>query len=179
MLLSTVVETSRRVAETTKRREKSEALAALLRQLMPDEIAVVVPYLAGGTRQGRVGIGYAMIRDAMAPPAPEATLQVTEVDRMLDAYADVQGAGSAARRREIVQAVFARATEAEQQFLTGLLMGELRQGALEGIMVEAVAKASGASVARVRQAVMMAGDIAPVARAAMERGEAGLSQYDL
>jgi DNA ligase 1 len=179
MLLSTVVETSRRVAETTKRLEKIAALRDLLRQATPDEISIVVPYLSGATRQGRIGIGYAVIRDAMAPPAAEPSLEVADIDRMLDAYGRVQGAGSAARRREVLQAVFARATEPEQQFLRGLLMGEIRQGALEGLMVEAVAKASGVSVNRVRQATMMAGEIAAVARSAMERGEAGLTQYDL
>ena len=83
------------------------------------------------------------------------------------------------QRLEILQSMFARATEPEQQFLSALLMGELRQGALEGIMLEAVAKASGISSERVRRAVMMAGDIARVARAALEQGEAGLSQYDV
>ena len=179
MLLVRVVETSRRVAETTKRRDKIDALAELLRQTPPDEIPIIVPWLAGATRQGRIGIGYATIRDAMGASAAQATLEVADIDRMLEAFAGVQGAGSAARRREVLAAVFARATQAEQQFLTGLLMGELRQGALEGIMVEAVAKAAGLSTARVRQAVMMAGDIAPVARAVLERGEAGLSGYDL
>jgi DNA ligase-1 len=179
VLLRQVVDTSRRVAETSKRREKIDAIAELLRQTAPDEIPIVVPYLSGATRQGRIGIGYATIREAVGAPAEQSTLEVADVDRMLDAYGQVQGAGSAGRRREVLRSVFARATEPEQQFLTGLLMGELRQGALEGIMVDAVAKASGIAPARVRHAVMMAGEVAAVARAAMERGEAGLTQYDL
>jgi DNA ligase 1 len=179
MLLATVVETSRRVAETSRRLEKIAALAELLRRARTEEISIVVPYLSGATRQGRIGIGYAVIRDAMVPPAAEPSLEVADIDRMLDAYGHVQGAGSAARRREVLAAVFARATDGEQRFLRGLLMGELRQGALEGIMVDAVARASGVSLDRVRQATMMAGEIADVARAAMERGEAGLVQYDL
>ncbi len=139
----------------------------------------MVQFLAGQTRQGRIGIGYAAVRDARSSPASNPTLEVLEVDRILQAITEVSGTGSQRRRLELLQFMFSRATEAEQQFLTGLLMGELRQGALEGIMVEAVAKASGISSERVRRAAMMAGDIARVAHAAIEQGDAGLSQYEI
>jgi DNA ligase 1 len=179
MLLAGVVETSRRVTDTSKRLEKIGLLAGLIRQLSPDEIEIVVQFLAGQTRQGRIGIGYAALRDARNSPAPDPSLEVLEVDRILQSITEVSGSGSQRRRQELLQTMFARATETEQQFLTGLLMGELRQGALEGIMLEAVAKASGISSERVRRAAMMAGDIARVAHAAIEHGEAGLSQYDI
>ncbi len=179
MLLAGVVDTSRRVADTSKRLEKIGLLADLIRQLSPEEIEIVVPYLAGQTRQGRIGIGYAALRDARSSAAARPTLEILDIDRILEEITEVSGSGSQGRRLELLQAMFARATEPEQQFLTALLMGELRQGALEGIMVEAVGKASGISSERVRRAAMLAGDIARVARAALETGEAGLAQYDV
>lgn len=179
MLLATVVETSRRIADTTKRLEKIDLLARFIRQLGPEEIEIVVPYLSGQTRQGRTGIGYAALREARNSPAATPSLETLDVDRTLEAITQTSGSGSQRRRLELLQSMFARATEPEQQFLTGLLGGELRQGALEGIMVEAIAKASDLAPERVRRATMMAGDAARVARAALEQGEAGLAQYDV
>jgi DNA ligase-1 len=179
MLLAGVVETSRRVADTSKRLEKIGLLATLLRQVSPEEIEIVVQFLAGQTRQGRIGVGYAALHESRNSPAPNPNLEVLEVDRILQSITEVSGSGSQRLRLELLQSMFARSTEAEQQFLTGLLMGELRQGALEGIMLEAVAKASGISSERVRRAAMLAGDIARVAHAAIEHGDAGLSQYEV
>jgi DNA ligase-1 len=179
MLLAHVVETSRRISETTKRLEKIDLLTGLLRQLRPEEIEIAVAFLSGSTRQGRIGIGYATIRNATGSPADGPSLEVIEVDRELQSIAATQGKGSEGRRRELLHGLLARATHAEQQFLTRLLLGELRQGALEGLMLEALAKASGLGLDRVRRAVMVAGDIATVARALVEKGEAGLSQYDV
>ncbi len=179
MLLSSVVDTSRRVADTTKRLEKIDLLARLLRQLSPQEIEIVVPFLSGQTRQGRIGIGYAALRDARISPSANPSLEILDVDRILQGFTEISGSGSQRRRLELLQSMFSRATEAEQQFLTGLLAGELRQGALEGIMLEAIAKASSLAPQRVRRAAMMAGDIARVARAALEQGESGLAQYEV
>lgn len=179
MLFASVVETSRRVADTPKRLEKIDLLARLISQLRGAEIEIVVLYLAGQTRQGRVGIGYAALRDARHSPASDASLEILDVDAALESITAASGAGSQRRRGELLENLFSRATEAEQQFLTGLIAGELRQGALEGIMAEAVAKAARIGAERVRRAAMLAGDIAKVARAAMERGEAGLEQYDV
>jgi DNA ligase 1 len=179
MLLASVVDTSRRVTDTTKRLEKIDLLARLIRQLSPEEIEIVVPFLSGQTRQGRIGIGYAALRGARNSPTASATLEILDVDRILQSITETSGSGSQRQRLELLQSMFSRATEAEQQFLTGLLMGELRQGALEGIMLEGVAKAAGLPPDRVRRAAMMAGDIARVARAALEQGEAGLAQYDV
>ena len=179
MLLVAVVETSRRVADTSKRLEKVDLLAGLLRQLDPEEVEIVVAFLSGYTRQGRIGIGYATLRAASAEAAGTAGLEIHEVDRALTDLAAVQGAGSERRRSSLLHGLLARATAVEQRFLSGLLLGEIRQGALEGIMHEAVAKAAGIAGAQVRRAAMLAGDIAKVARIALEAGAAGLAQFDV
>src|ERR1700688_3957579 len=132
MRLAAVVETSGRVADTTKRLEKVDLLARLLKQLQPAEVEIVVAFLTGRTRQGRIGIGYGTIRDAKGSPAPAPSLVVADIDRAFEAIMKIQGSGSQRQRIELLSGIFARATEPEQQFLIGLLMGELRQGALEG-----------------------------------------------
>jgi DNA ligase-1 len=179
MLFSAIVETSRRVAATSRRLEKIGLLAALLRQLDPEEIEIVVPYLSGYVRQGRIGIGYATLQDAAAHPAGTAGLEIREVDRTLAGLATTAGRGSAEQKRGLLGSLFSRATGPEQHFLVRLLTGELRQGALEGVMHEAVAKASGVDAEKIRRAAMLAGDIAGVARSAIESGAEGLAEYDV
>ena len=179
MLLVTLVETSGRIASTTKRLEKTDLLTKLLKQLQPEEVEVAAAYLSGATRQGRIGIGYAALRNATSSAAENGTLEILDVDRALDEIARVQGAGADRRRRELMNLLLTRATQDEQHFLTRLLLGELRQGALEGIMLEALAKAAGISADRVRRAAMMGGGSAAIARAALEHGEAGLRQFDI
>ncbi|HZT30688.1 MAG TPA: ATP-dependent DNA ligase [Bryobacteraceae bacterium] len=179
MLLAEVVATSRRVAETSRRLEKAGLLAALLQRLDPDEVETAVAFLSGSTRQGRLGVGYASLRDAAAPPAADASLEIREVDRRLSELAAAAGPGSERQKRDLLHALLARATQPEQEFLAGLLLGEIRQGALEGLMLEAVAKASGAAADQVRRAVMLAGDIAGVARALAESGPAGLARFQI
>lgn len=179
MLLATVVETSRRIAETTKRLEKIDLLVRLLKQLRPDETEIAVAYLSGSTRQGRIGVGYGALRDASATPAESPSLELVEIDRAFESLMATQGPGSGQRRSDLLQGLMARSTEVEQQFLGRLLLGELRQGALEGIMLDALARASGLPLDRVRRAVMVAGNMAAVAAALLEKGEAGLSQYSV
>ncbi|HEY7303610.1 MAG TPA: ATP-dependent DNA ligase [Bryobacteraceae bacterium] len=179
MLLSDVVETSRRIAATTKRLEKTDLLATLIKRLSPEEVEVAVAYLSGAMPQGRIGIGYATLRGVMTAGAERPSLELLDVDRTLEQFAAVKGSGSEQRKRELLSRLFERATHEEQQFLLGLLGGELRQGALEGIMLDALAKATGASSAKVRRAAMLVGSIPPVARAAIESGETGLSQFDI
>jgi DNA ligase 1 len=179
MLLAAVVETSSRVAGTTKRLEKIDLLGQLLRQLQPDEMEIVAAFLGGRTRQGRIGIGYGAIRDSTGPAADTPSLQIVEVDRIFQAILAASGAGSQGQRIELLRQMFSRATVDEQQFLRSLLGGELRQGALEAVMVDALAKACGVPADRVRRAVMLAGDVAAVARALAEKGDAGLSEYDV
>jgi DNA ligase-1 len=154
-------------------------LATLLRQLHPDEVEIVVAFLAGSTRQGRIGIGYATLHDAAADPTEQPSLEIRDVDHMLDDLTKVKGSGSETQKRELLRSLFARATSDEQRFLVSLLGGELRQGALEGVMLDAISKAAGVDAARVRRAVMMAGDIARVARVALESGNAALEQFDV
>jgi DNA ligase-1 len=139
----------------------------------------VVAFLSGSARQGRMGVGYAALRDAGAAAVETGGLEIREVDAALSRLAGLQGAGSDRQKRELLHSLFARATEREQRFLSSLLLGEIRQGALEGIMLEALAKASGIDSAQIRRAVMMAGDIARVARSALETGAAGLAPYDI
>jgi DNA ligase-1 len=179
MLLADVVDTSRRIAGTSKRLEKTDLLAGLIKRLSPEEVEIAVAYLSGATPQGRIGIGYAMLRGVLASSAEQPTLQLLDVHRALDQFAAVKGPGSEQRKRALLSRLFEIATKDEQQFLVGLLGGELRQGALEGIMLDAIAKATGISNEKVRRAAMLAGSIPPVARSAIENGEQGLAQYDV
>lgn len=180
MLLADLVETSNRIANTSKRLEKTALLAALLKQLTPEEVEIAVAFLSGGARQGRIGIGYATLREAnAATPAEARTLDLVEVDRTLAELAAVQGRGSEHRRRELLHRLLTRAMPEEQHFLTRLLMGELRQGALEGIMLDALAKASGLPLERIRRAAMLAGSATTIARPVMQSGAAALSQFDI
>jgi DNA ligase-1 len=179
VLLANVVETSRRVAETSRRLEKIGLLAELLRQLAMDEVEPVVAFLSGRPRQGRIGIGWAALQGAAASPADAPALEIRHVDQALESFAAIAGRGSEQQKRALLHALMARATAPEQQFLTALLRGEIRQGALEALVVEALAKASGIDASRLRRAVMMAGDAPPVARSALERGVDGLASYDV
>jgi len=178
MLLRAVVDTSLRVGATSGRTEKIEVLADLLKQANPEEVGIVTAFLSGVTRQGRTGIGYATLRDAAASPVNAATMDIAEVDETLELLAKVQGRGSEQRKRDLLQSLFARATSAEQEFLMRLLLGELRQGALEGVMVDAISKATGVGIERIRRAVMMTGNIALIAKAALHGG-AALDQYHI
>ena len=179
MLLADVVETSRRVTGTSKRLEKIDLLTALLKRLSPDEVEVTVAFLSGTTRQGRIGIGYATLRSVIISIAELPSIELIEVDRTLDELSAVRGAGSESRKRTLLSELFSRSTREEQHFLSGLLVGELRQGALEGIMLEALGKASGLGAERIRRAAMMGGGSARIARAAMEKGEEGLARFDI
>jgi DNA ligase-1 len=179
MLLAEVVETSRRITGTTKRLEKTALLAELLRKLSPEEVEVTVPFLSGSVRQGRIGIGYATIRAAAAPPAEEPSLEVLQLDRVFSDITKVRGTGAEQRRRQLIQQLMASATKPEQDFMTGLLTGELRQGALEGIMLEGLSKAAGIPSDRIRRAAMLAGGTAVIARPVLELGEAGLGQFEI
>ena len=178
MLLAAVVDISQRVAATSKRSEKIELISSALKLAAPEEVGIVAAYLSGATPQGRIGVGYATLRNASGPPAAEASIEIAEVDRTLDSLGKVRGSGSEQRKTELLHSLFAKATTAEQEFLARLLIGELRQGALEGIMLEAIAKASGIGLQRIRRAVMMAGDAAEVAKAALAPG-GRLDSYEI
>ena len=160
MLLAEVAATSAAVAATSARSRKVALLAACLRGAAPDEVPVVVAYLSGELRQRRTGLGYAALRTE-ARTAPEPSLDVLEVDAEFERLSSLAGKGSQAQRRDGFAALLARATEPEQRLLRGLVSGELRQGALEGVMLEAVAAAAEVPSAAVRRAVTLAGSVAP------------------
>jgi DNA ligase-1 len=179
-LLSSLVETSGRVAATSARLMKIHELATALRALDADEIEAGVQWLAGEARQGRFGIGYAALRDASSPSAAtESSLSIRAVDQRLDDLAGIRGAGSAARRADALRELFSQATLAEQEFLIRLLVGELRQGALAGVMVDAIAAAADLPVAHVRRAAMYAASLGAVARVAVLEGVDALRQFQL
>jgi DNA ligase-1 len=178
--LADLVETSNAVAATSARLAKVRALAVRLAALDADEIAIGAQYLSGSVPQGRLGVGYAMLRAAGdGTTAAEPSLTIADVDRTLGEISVMRGAGAAALRTEALRRLFARATESEREFVIRLLVGELRQGALEGVMTDAIAAAAGLSPVPVRRALMYAKDVGVVARAAIVEGEAGLAAFQL
>jgi DNA ligase-1 len=180
MLLADLVGTSAAVAEASGRLDKIGRIAELLTRLSPDEIPIAVAFLSGATRQGRIGVGYAAIANASAAaPAAQPTFSLEDVDRTFAALARVAGKGSAGDRARLLRQLFERATREEQDFIRRLIAGELRQGALEGVLLEAVARASGIPAARVRRAAMMAGDLGPVAHAALTQGDPALDAFSV
>lgn len=178
MLFAEVAAASRAVADTAARSAKIRLLADCLRRADPTEGEIAVAYLSGELRQRRTGVGWASLRDLPAAAA-EPTLTLTDIDTALATVAGLSGAGSATARRALVGDLLARATADEQQMLRGLLSGELRQGAQEGVMVEAVARAAGVPSAEVRRAAMLRGFLPAVASVAFAAGSAGLAQFGL
>jgi ATP-dependent DNA ligase I len=178
MLLDEIVATSAAVGATRSRSEKVERLAACLRRLEPAEAAIGVAYLSSQLRQRQIGVGYASMRDLPAP-APTSGLTLLEVDAALETIGQVAGRDSQAERRRHLVHLFSRATAAEQGFLVRLMLGELRQGALEGVMHDALARALGVPIAEVRRAVMVRGDLGAVAEAGLRDGAAGLRAFHL
>jgi len=178
VLFESIARTSVDVSSTRARLAKIERLADCLRRLAPEEIAVAVHYLSGALPNGTIGVGWASLRE-LPPAATKPALSVLEVDRALGAIKAAVGPGSQAARRQLIGSLFGRATEGERSFLIGLLMGELRQGALEGIMAEAVARAAAVPISAVRRAAMFSGDLGSVAAAAMARGASGLGRFTL
>jgi len=181
MRLTELVETSRRVAETRARSEKIGALSDLLRRLPPEEVEIAVSYLSGALRQGRIGLGPAAVREALAAAAPacEAPLELRQFDDAFSRIAAAAGAGSAGEKVRLLAALLSRATEDERELLVRLVFGELRQGALAGLMAEALAAAAEVPAAEVRRALMLAGELPAVARAVLAEGRAGLARFRL
>jgi DNA ligase-1 len=178
MLLADVAATSEAVRAAPGRREKWERIAECLRAAGPDEVAIAVAYLSGELRQRQLGIGWAGVRE-LPPPAAAPTLELRAVDAALGEIAAVRGSGAVAARRERLQALFVAATAPEQRLLRGLVIGELRQGALEGVVVEAVARAAEVPVAAVRRALTVAGALPAVAEAAVAGGAPALAAMRL
>jgi ATP-dependent DNA ligase I len=193
VLLNEVARVSAEVAEVPGRRAKIDLIAGLLAKAAGAEVPLVVAFLSGELRQRLIGVGYAALSDLIAPraaparpeshptaangPAPQASppaaepvLTVAEADEVFAAIGEVAGPGSQAERRRMLAGLFARATEGERSFLVQLIAGELRQGALEGVMIEAVAQAAQVPSAEVRRALLVGGSLQAVAGAAL-RGQ--------
>jgi ATP-dependent DNA ligase I len=179
MLLARVVETSGRVAATRARNTKIASLAELLRETSADEVEATVGFLTGAARQGRVGIGWATLGALNVAPASTPTLTVADVDAVISEVQETTGAGSVERRTTVLQSLFARATTDETDFLRRLLLGELRQGALAGVMTDAIAKAADVPITTVRRAAMLSGDLGATARLALTGGEDALRAVTL
>ena len=181
MKLDDLVQTSSAVASTSSRLEKISKLAALLKRLDGDEVPIAIGFLIGFPRQGKLGVGWATIHGFREhDPSAVPTLELREVDAIFDRIKATKGKSSAAAKTSLVGDLFGRATADEQRFLGGLIVGEVRQGALEGVLIEAIAAAAGLPSGRVRRAAMMAGDVGVVATAALgPDADAALSAYGL
>jgi DNA ligase 1 len=178
VLLRELVETHAAVRATSARNAKIERLAALLRRLAPAEIPAAVAFLSGELTQRQIGVGWATLKDLPAP-ADAPTLEIADVDRAFGAIGALTGPGSQAARRERTRELLARADEGEQRFLVALLLGDIGQGALAGVMAEAVAKAAGVPRADLRRALMLRGDLGAVAAIALAEGVPGLNGISL
>ena len=175
MLLAEIVDTSEAVAATASRSEKISLLADLLKRLGADEADVGVAYLAGTPTQAKLGAGPATVYGATADPASSPSLHIAEVDAALEELAGISGPGSTKRRHLLLEDLLKRATEREQEYLRGLMLRNLRQGALEGVMAEAVAAALDVDPIRVRRAAMLEGDLVAVAARALVEGADSLA----
>ncbi len=179
MKLSEIVETSSRLSGTRSRLEKMALLGEVLGRAPLDEVPLVVSCLSGRLPRGRLGIGYATLQEMRRiEGAREPSLDLGEVDAVFAELERVGGAGSSAARLEILRGLYRRATEEEQDFLTRLLLEDLRQGSLEGVMLEAIAKAAATPTSGVRRAFMLAGDLGLVARTALA-DPSGLAHFHL
>jgi DNA ligase-1 len=179
MLLSAVVTASASITATRSRKTKIEVIAGVLRAAGAAELPVAVAFLAGQPLQGRVGAGWRTLAELGAPPAAEPSLTLGEVDAAFVGLSATSGSGSAKRRTETLLGLFGRATEEEQRFLLRLLTGELRQGALEGVMVDAIAAAAEVPAEAVRRAFMLSGELPATAAAALTGGVAALAGFRL
>jgi DNA ligase-1 len=180
VLLSEIVRASADLAATRSRKTKIALLAELLRAAEVVELPVVIAYLTGQTAQDRLGAGWRTLAGLGASPAPDPVVTVLEVDEALTSAAGVAaGTGSSMRRQEVLRALFVRLTKGEQEFLFRLVTGELRQGALEGVMVDAVAAAADVPAVDVRRAFMLSGKLGTTGVAALTGGQAALAEFRL
>jgi DNA ligase-1 len=178
-LLAEVVRASAAVAATRSRLAKIRVIAECLRALEPDEVEIAIPYLSGDIRQGKLALGYSTLQSAMDSPAAAPSLVLHDVDSSFQQLKNVKGKGAATQRAAQLKNLFSRATAEEQDFLLRLIVGELRQGALEGVMLEAVAAAAGLPAAEVRRAATFAGGVAAVARAALSGDAKALEPFSI
>jgi DNA ligase 1 len=178
MQLADLVTCSEAVASTRSRKEKGVLMASLLGQAEAAEVRIALSYLAGEPRQKRLGITWSELAQ-LWEPAEHATLTLTDVDALLAEIEGIAGAGSGRERLEKLGRLLVQATAAEQRFLKQLVSGELRQGALRGVVTEAVAEAAAVTLASLRHAAMLAGDLVEVSAVALGEGEVGLARFRL
>lgn len=175
--LSEIVAASQDVAATRSRKQKVERLKSLIQRLEPGEVRAAVGFLCGELRQGKLGVGYRSVQTLrQAPPASSPSVTVEGLDATFQELSLLAGKGSAKRQAELLRQTFERLTEGEQDFVSRLVLGELRQGALEALVVEAVGAATGLSAATLRRAMLFAGDATEVAVRALSGGEAALAE---
>jgi DNA ligase-1 len=179
MLLSDLVAVSDAVSATQARSEKIALLADTLRRLTPEEAPVAISFLTGKPHQERLGVGWATVYGVEAVAADLPSLEVLGVDRVLEELASTSGPGSKQRRETLLEELFSAATDEEQKFLQGLILRNLRQGALEGVMADAVAVALGVGADRVRRAAMLEGDLVSVSSRALSEGADSLGTSNL
>ena len=174
MRYTTLVEVAQRVAATSKRSEKVALLAGLLADAprATESVQALIGLLVGEPRQGRLGVGWATLRDVWAatPPAAVGTVDIVEVDRVLGVLANLSGEGSQRERERVLAQLLGRLTRDEQQHLARVIGGEMRQGANDAVVADAVAKAAGVPAADLRRAAMLLGDLGAAAARAL-RGE--------
>ncbi len=178
MKLEELVTASGELAATRSRKKKAEILGGLLSR-GDEETAAIIGFLLGQPRQGKLGVGYAGVFSADAIPATESTLDVRDVDAALDQLLGAGGPGVQAKRNEVLTSLFSRATEAEQEFLRRVLTGEVRHGALEGLLVDGLASATGIDPDLLRRAAMLSGSLPEVAGLALQSGEAAVRSVQL
>jgi DNA ligase-1 len=179
VLLADVVAVSETLRATTSRTAKLTALADLLRRLSPSEVPAAVGFLAGEPRQGKIGVGWATLTAIQPEPAATPLLTVEDLDLALTRIQETTGTGSVVERARQLQDLLGRATAGESDFVRRLLVGELRQGALDGVMGEAIARAAGVPPSIVRRASMLSGDLRETARLALEGGASALQGIGL
>jgi DNA ligase-1 len=180
MQLSELADASNTVAQARGRLEKIALLAGVLSRAAADELRIVVAFLSGATLQGRLGVGWSVLgRVRMKAPATVPSLTVRDVDEAFGRVVAMRGAGVTQARLGVLSELFERATDVEQDFLFRLMSGALRQGALEGVLAESVARAAGVPSTLIRQAAMMSGDLGEVACAAMHAGGDALAAYSI
>jgi DNA ligase-1 len=173
-----LAEASERIRATSKKKEKIALIARILGQAKGREIYLAAHYLSGNLPSGRLGIGWRTLQDAVTDPAPASdSVELIDIQAYLDDLAGTAGSGSLQRKKKILHELFSRISAKEKQFLIGLLMGEIRQGALESLVLAAVAQASGLPAKMLGQAHMFSGNIGEVAEAALKDGAAGLARF--
>jgi DNA ligase-1 len=180
VLFERITLTSAEIAATSGRKKKVELLARLLREVPAEERAIAARYLSGEVGY-KLGIGYATVHELAGalPPAETASLHLVEVDRRFAAIAGMSGTGSNKARKDAYGALLAQATLLEQRILAAIVVGELRQGALDALVVDALAVAAEIPNRGVRSAYMLAGEIGVVAEAVLADGAAGAARFGL